>query len=117
MVKPARFESAVPSVLVVGGTHTRLALPLTGIAATTILKGASAADVLPSLTLITMLANVPTLELVGVPLSEPIAMLKVAHEGMFWILKLSAPPDGSVTAGMKEKACPAVNCAAGVPAM
>ena len=42
------------------------------------------------------------LELVGVPLSVPIAMLKVAHEGMLWILKLSAPPDGSVTAGMKE---------------
>ena len=64
--------------------------------------GASAAEVFPSLTLITMLANVPTLELAGVPLSVPLAMLKVAQDGMFWMLKLSVPPDGSLALGVKE---------------
>jgi len=47
------------------------------------LKGASEADAGPSLTLITMFENVPTLELVGVPLTVPVELLNVAQLGKF----------------------------------
>jgi len=70
--------------------------------ATVMLKAASEADAWPSPTLITMFAKVPTLELAGVPLNLPLAVLKAAQEGMFWTLKVSVPPDGSVVVGVNE---------------
>jgi hypothetical protein len=39
----------------------------------------------PSLTLIVMLEVVPTLAAVGVPLSCPVDVLKLAHAGLFEI--------------------------------
>lgn len=84
-------------------------------AVTWMLNAGRAAEAEPSLTLMTMLANVPTSELVGVPLSLPVLVLKVAQEGMFWMLKLSVAPDGPVAVGVKEYSCWAVTCAPGVP--
>ena len=64
------------------------------------LNAGSEADSWPSLTLITMLANVPAL--VGVPLKAPVEVLKVAQDGRFWTLKVSAIPCGSDAVGVKE---------------
>jgi hypothetical protein len=66
------------------------------------LNAGRAADAWPSLTLIAMFENVPTLELEGVPLTVPFAMLNVAHDGRFCTLKLSAVPDGPLAVGVKE---------------
>jgi hypothetical protein len=65
-------------------------------------NAARAADLLPSLTLITMPAKVPTLELGGVPLRAPVVLLNVAHDGRFWTLKLSAVPAGPLALGVNE---------------
>jgi hypothetical protein len=56
----------------------------------------------PSLTLIMMLEYVPTSAAVGVPLSWPVLVLKVAHEGLLLIEKVSGLPLGSVVVGVKE---------------
>ncbi len=95
----------MPSVFVVGTVHDRLTLPLAGGGAedaTWILKGVSAADCVPSLTLITMFENVPTFVLDGVPVNAPVATLKLAQDGMFWTLKLSVVPEGPLAVGVKE---------------
>ena len=65
------------------------------------LKAGSEADACPSLTLITMLENVPTLELEGVPLKVPVVVLNEAHDGRFWTLKLSVVPEGLLALGVK----------------
>lgn len=94
---------AVPSVFWVGGTQRRVALPFDTVAAVTVIvKPASAADVFPSLTLTTMFAYVPTFVLAGVPLTWPVAILKLAHEGLFCTLKLSVSPFASLAVGVKE---------------
>jgi hypothetical protein len=96
----------VPSVLVVGTVHDSVTLPFGGgggvAEATVMLKGFSEADAWPSLTLIPMFENVPTFELVGVPLIVPVAMLNVAQEGRFCTVKLSVVPDGPLALGVKE---------------
>src|SRR6185437_3711855 len=74
---------------------------------TVIVNAASAALVVPSLTVITMPASVPTSPLAGVPLSCPLAMLKLAQLGLFWILKLSVLPLESLALGVNEYAVPA----------
>jgi len=102
-------------VLVVGAVQESAALPLLDWALTWMLNAGKEADTCPSLTLTTMFENVPTLELDGVPLTVPVAMLKVAQEGRFWTLKLSVRPDGPLAVGVKEYACPAVTEVAGVP--
>jgi hypothetical protein len=84
--------SAVPSLFCVGGTQLTVAVPLVGVgvpalAITAIEKGASVAFVRPSVTLIVMLENVPTLDAVGVPVSFPVDVLKLAHAGLFEIWK------------------------------
>ena len=71
-------------------------------AVTWILNAGSEADACPSLTLITMFENVPTLELEGVPLTVPVAMLNVAQLGRFWTLKLSVRPAGPLADGVNE---------------
>ena len=79
------------------------------------LNAGKAADCAPSLTRITMFGKVPTLELVGVPVSEPEAMLNVPHEGMLVMLKLRVVPEGPLAVGVNEYAWPAVTCVGGVP--
>ena len=61
---------------------------------TVIAKAGSDADPDPSLTLITMPVEVPTLAAAGVPVSLPVAVLNVAHEGLPLIEKVNTPPLG-----------------------
>ena len=53
------------------------------------------------LTLITMLANAPAFAVVGVPESDPVAVLKVAQAGRLMIEKLRTAALGLVTIGVK----------------
>jgi len=62
-------------------------------------KGASEAVICPSLTVMTMLANVLISAVVGVPVSAPVALLKLAQEGLFAIVKLSVSPSASLAEG------------------
>ncbi|MGH8227310.1 MAG: hypothetical protein ACREU3_05315 [Steroidobacteraceae bacterium] len=67
-----------------------------------IVKAASEALVVPLLTLICTFGSVPTSPLVGVHASCPVAMLKVAHAGLFSTLKLSAPLPEIFAVGVNE---------------
>jgi hypothetical protein len=71
-------------------------------ALTTIEKAGSDTLVAPSVTLITMFASVPASAFEGVPASAPVAVLKLAHEGMFVIEKTSAPPFPLAPVGVNE---------------
>ena len=62
----------------------------------------SAALEVPSLTLIPMFEYVPTFADAGVPLSWPVPALKLAHDGLLLIEKVSVLPLGSVVVGVKE---------------
>jgi hypothetical protein len=67
-----------------GGVQLKVAVPLVvGAPVTAIEKLANDAFAVPLLTLMTMPEKVPTLELVGVPLNLPVAILNVAQDGMF----------------------------------
>jgi hypothetical protein len=70
-------------------------------AVTVMANGASDALDSPSLTLIVTFWSEPTLLEPGVPESCPVWALKVAHVGVFLMLKVSVPPLGSVTVGLK----------------
>src|SRR5580658_4160176 len=69
----------------------------------------------PSVTLIVMFPYVPTLALVGVPLSVPVVVLDGAQEGRPAMLKLIGRLDGPAADGVKVYSCPAAACVAGVP--
>src|SRR5688572_16831966 len=86
-----------------------------GAALTVIVKAGNEALAAPSLTLIEMLANVPTFALVGVPLSRPVVVLNVAQLGRFAIANVSVPPSGSLAVGVKEYATATGAVAGGVP--
>src|SRR4051794_28057111 len=66
---------------------------------TVIENGASETFFEPSVTMIVMFAYVPTLAVVGVPLSLPDTALNVAHAGLFAMLKRSGSPSASLAAG------------------
>ena len=53
----------------------------------------------PSLTLISIPGSVPTFAAVGVPDSWPVELLKLAHEGLAAIEKLSLAPPESLALG------------------
>jgi hypothetical protein len=91
----------------------------TGLAAalTVMANASSDADAVPSLTLITIPLYVPTSLADGVPLSCPVAMLKVAQAGLLVIEKDSVWPAGPLAVGVNEYALPAVTLAGGVPEM
>ena len=78
-----QLSIAEPPPLTVAGFALRLTVGLTTAAFTVIAKAAMEADELPSLTLITMPASVPTSAAAGVPLSCPVAALKPAQDGLF----------------------------------
>jgi len=63
--------------------------------------GSAALDA-PSLTLTTMFEYAPTLAAAGVPLNWPVAVLKLAHDGLLPIENVSVLPLGSVVVGVKE---------------
>ena len=66
---------------------------------TVIENAGSATFVAPSLTVIAMFEYVPTLAAVGVPLSRPVNVLKVAHAGRLTMLKRSGSPSASLAVG------------------
>jgi hypothetical protein len=78
-------------------------------------NAASAAFAVPVLTLMVMSAYAPSCALVGVPLSSPVAMLKLAQEGLCAIEKLSVLPAGPLAVGVNAYACPAITDVAGLP--
>ena len=82
---------------------------------TVIEKAGRLALLLPSLTEITMLLNVPTLLEDGVPVRRPFAVLKLAQLGRFLIENPSEFPSRSLAVGLKEYAEPAFTLVAGVP--
>ena len=65
-------------------------------------KAAREAVCVPSLTEIVILESVPASALEGVPVSAPVVLLKLAHDGLLLIEKVSEPPLGSVVVGVKE---------------
>jgi hypothetical protein len=75
-------------------------------ALTAMLNAGSAAELVPLLTLITMLLSVPTAEVDGVPESVPVVAAKVAQAGLSVMLKLTDSPLGLLTVGVKEYAWP-----------
>jgi hypothetical protein len=82
---------------------------------TVIVKAGSEALATPSLTLITIPASVPTSAAVGVPLSCPLAILKLAHEGRLLMENVRPLPAGSLAVGENEYAIPTVALAPAVP--
>ena len=72
---------AEPPLLTLPGVALRLTVGATTAAVTVIANDDNDADPLPSLTLITIPEVAPTSAAVGVPLSCPLAVLKLAQEG------------------------------------
>jgi hypothetical protein len=62
-----------------------------------------------------MFEVVPTFELEGVPLNAPVVVLKLAHDGLLEMEKLSVSPLASLAVGLKLYACPTDADVAGVP--
>ena len=102
-------------LVTVPGLAVRATVGLTAAAFTVIVKLGNAADAAPSLTLIAMPGSVPTSAAAGVPLSCPVAALKLAHEGKLVMENVRGLPEGSLTVGVKEYAIPTVTLAPGVP--
>jgi hypothetical protein len=86
-----------------------------GAATTVTAKEARDAVVVPSETVMTMPEYVPTFALVGVPVKAPLAVLKLAHDGLPAMLNVSELPSGSDAVGWKEYDDPTVTLVAGVP--
>lgn len=57
----------------------------------------------------------PTLPAAGVPVKEPDAVSKLAHDGRFSTEKVSASPAVSAALGWNEYFAPAITVVAGVP--
>ncbi len=62
-------------------------------------KAARALDCVPSLTLMAMFEYVPVWLLAGVPASNPLEALKVAHGGLFWMENVNAVPLAALAVG------------------
>ena len=62
-------------------------------------NAASAAVAPPSLTPMMIFEYTLTSAAFGVPDNKPVAWLNVAHDGMFWMLKVSLPPLALLAAG------------------
>jgi hypothetical protein len=97
-----QLSIAEPPLATVVGLALMLTVGPAAAALTAIAKAGNAADALPSLTLITMPESVPTSAAAGVPLSCPVAVLKVPQGGLLLMEKVSAPPDGSLAVGVNE---------------
>jgi hypothetical protein len=93
-------EYAVPTVTLVFGEPEMVGPEAP--AATVIANAGNEALATPSVTLITIPGEVPTSAAAGVPLSCPVAMLKLAHEGRFVIEKVRPLPAGSLAVGVNE---------------
>lgn len=105
-----------PSLLRVGAVHVSVAEPF-DTSLTAMLKAGSDAEVLPSLTRITIFEYEPACALLGVPESRPVEVLNVAHDGLFEMLNVSASPFASLAVGVKLYALPTPTDVVGVPEM
>jgi hypothetical protein len=94
---------------------TLLLLVQVGGVATEMANDGSAADFWESLTLMMMLLSVPTSAAAGVPESVPFVLLKLAHAGLFWMLKLTGWPEEFWTVGVNEYGRPTWAFVEGVP--
>ena len=94
-----QLSIADPPLLTLVGVALRLTVGATTAAFTVMAKAVKEAVALPSLTLITMPEVVPTSAATGVPASCPFVVLKLAHEGLFWMLKVSVSPSVSAAEG------------------
>ena len=74
-------------------------LALTGV--TSMEKAGRPLVVVPSLAVMTMLLYWPASGAPGVPESSPVVSPKVAHTGLFWMLKVRGAPLGLATVGWK----------------
>jgi hypothetical protein len=85
MTKPAGLSKVVPSVLFPGAAQLTVTVSLVVVVLpvplTTIEKADNFAVDCPSVALMMMLLKVPDLS--GVPFNSPVAVLSVAHEGLF----------------------------------
>ena len=82
----------------------------------TVMSNAGSAVVCPaSVTVMTTPESVPTSLAPGVPTSCPVALLNVAHEGLFVTEKVSPLPEACETLGWKEYTAPTMALAAAVP--
>jgi hypothetical protein len=68
---------------------------------TTIENACSGTQPVPLVTFIMMFASVPTSAALGVPFRSPVAALKLAQPGLFWIQKFSGLPAAPATVGEK----------------
>ena len=92
-------EYACPTVTEVAGVPLMVGAPL--LAATEIANAGSDALAAPSVTEITIFEVLPTLAAAGVPLSRPVDVLKLAHDGLLVIENVRAWPSGSDALGVK----------------
>jgi hypothetical protein len=99
---------SVGEPLIVGGEAAAL---------TVIVKDASEALAVPSLTVITMPEKAPVFVAPGVPESLPFVVLNVAQLGFPAIENVSVPPRGLDAVGVNEYAVPTVAVVAGMPEM
>jgi len=110
-----QLNIADPPLLTLAGVALRLTIGATTAACTVIANAGNDADALPSLTLITIPEVVPTSAAVGVPLSCPVAVLKLVQGGWLVIENVRVLPDGTVVVGVKEYAMPTVTLVFGEP--
>src|SRR5690242_20450561 len=97
-----------------GGVVPVSSLPVSLPAAPTVIeKAGNEAEALPSLTVITMFANVACA--FGVPVSAPVAVLNCAQAGLFWIVNASVSPSASAALGVREYAAPRLASLAALP--
>src|SRR5258708_170598 len=90
---------------------------MTCVGLTVMENAGSEALAVPSLTEMTMLEVVPALAAAGVPLSLPVEVLNVAHEGPLLIENVKAAPLPPAALGVNAYARPAVTLLAGLPVM
>ncbi len=100
----------------VGATQESVALPV-ATCVTEMENAARAVLVLPSLTLIVTPEKAPTSPAAGVPDSLPVDVLKVAHAGLFAMVKVKASPSASVVTGENAYVEPTAMDVAGLPLM
>jgi hypothetical protein len=95
---------ACPAITLTGGVPEIVGGVVGGVddcaAAIVIRNGPTVALPTPSETPISISFVVPTSAVVGVPLSSPVAVLKLAQEGIFVMSKVSAELSGSETPGV-----------------
>src|SRR5215471_6028753 len=104
----------MPGFTDVGGVPLIVGARLLVGAVTAIENAGSDADSCPSLTPITMFENVPAAA--GVPLSCPVPVLNVAHDGLPVMLNVSVvPASGSLAVGVNVYAVPTAALVGGLP--